>query len=550
MKKYGLWILCLLFLFIPFGFAHAKSQTIAEIALENSEFADYQMVAQGQAGSYGVIFATQKDGTHSLFAIAEKLDGQPSLVRQYVDFLPTEWSVNDITVDIHNNGDKDMPLLAALYYQNPEKSYCQSVVFIKKEDTWFFYRLNVEFEEKQYSINHDESKFECICFDIQRGYFVTLNELPVDPQTFSIPTVMKIIHDAIYEKLAKEKEEIASVLQQSFPNETLDPSSLLAWHEHENNETSCLLAVMAEKDGTFTFYLAHHTPERDSAFSSSTLLPLTSTKEAEALSFYIPYEDENLEIISISAERYEPFYHFRLEQNTDGEWKLKKVSYQDESGIDFWATFDDNQIKIQQSIHMGNAYYALCPPDMKDIATFDIKQLFALVQETHAAILRGDPPIIPTAKETPCFPQPCVATLKQGKYDVYTGPGTNYYREAGGKAQVSTNDWVQVFGREGDYALIQYHVSGDLYRFGYIHKKAFLDFESVPLLTFENVPFEESNEFCTSNPLGVSPPRVELGYADHLFTRLAYFDDCWLYVSLDIDGKPARMFIEQSPTHG
>ncbi len=58
------------------------------------------------------------------------------------------------------------------------------------------------------------------------------------------------------------------------------------------------------------------------------------------------------------------------------------------------------------------------------------------------------------------------------KYNVYTGPGENYLRGGSGKAAVSTNDWIQVFGRENGWILIQYAISKDHMRFGWIPEKA------------------------------------------------------------------------------
>ena len=58
------------------------------------------------------------------------------------------------------------------------------------------------------------------------------------------------------------------------------------------------------------------------------------------------------------------------------------------------------------------------------------------------------------------------------KYDVYSGPGTNYLRGGNGKAVVSTNDWIQVFGRENGWILIQYAITKDHMRFGWIPEKA------------------------------------------------------------------------------
>ena len=58
------------------------------------------------------------------------------------------------------------------------------------------------------------------------------------------------------------------------------------------------------------------------------------------------------------------------------------------------------------------------------------------------------------------------------KYAVYSGPGENYLRGGNGKALVSTNDWIQVFGRENGWILIQYAIEKGHMRFGWIPETA------------------------------------------------------------------------------
>ena len=123
-------------------------------------------------------------------------------------------------------------------------------------------------------------------------------------------------------------------------------------------------------------------------------------------------------------------------------------------------------------------------------------------------------------------------------------------REAGGKARVSAGDWVQVFGRDGRWALIQYRVSGSHLRFGYVYRDAFEDFDSIPELRLEHAPLRQDNEFVTSDPLGACG-RVELTGGVYEMTRLAMLGDRWMYVELTLpNGKPARMFAETEPSHG
>lgn len=71
------------------------------------------------------------------------------------------------------------------------------------------------------------------------------------------------------------------------------------------------------------------------------------------------------------------------------------------------------------------------------------------------------------------------------KYPVYTGPGEDYQRGGNGKASVSTNDWIQVFGKENGWILIQYDISSDHMRFGYIKEKALPKKTDVKELNFD-----------------------------------------------------------------
>ncbi len=79
-------------------------------------------------------------------------------------------------------------------------------------------------------------------------------------------------------------------------------------------------------------------------------------------------------------------------------------------------------------------------------------------------------------KDAPFIPDGTLVPLdiklpKGKKYPVYTGPGEEYVRSGKGKATVSTNGWVQVFGLEGDWLLIQYGINEGQMRFGYISAK-------------------------------------------------------------------------------
>ena len=62
-----------------------------------------------------------------------------------------------------------------------------------------------------------------------------------------------------------------------------------------------------------------------------------------------------------------------------------------------------------------------------------------------------------------------VGQFPRGKtYEVYRGPGREFSRSANGKASVSTNDTIWIYGVRGDWMLISYGISGGHTRYGWI----------------------------------------------------------------------------------
>lgn len=72
------------------------------------------------------------------------------------------------------------------------------------------------------------------------------------------------------------------------------------------------------------------------------------------------------------------------------------------------------------------------------------------------------------------------------KYKVYSGPGEYFGQAGNGKAVVSTNDWIQVFGREGEWIMIQYDITSTQMRIGWIAASALPKNAQVDELVFTN----------------------------------------------------------------
>lgn len=165
--------------------------------------------------------------------------------------------------------------------------------------------------------------------------------------------------------------------------------------------------------------------------------------------------------------------------------------------------------------------------------------LFAL--GAAPALARGGPPAIP---EGALYLQEAVLPRGQ-KLPVYSGPGEAYARAAGGKASVSTNGWVQVFGLEGDWLLIQYGIDEGRMRFGYVPAGDIAD-EAGELYDLTQAWQQEDytlpvDAALTDDPLG-SRTAVALlpgGSGVVLLGRMGM----WMYVETSLDGSRIRGFV-------
>lgn len=140
-------------------------------------------------------------------------------------------------------------------------------------------------------------------------------------------------------------------------------------------------------------------------------------------------------------------------------------------------------------------------------------------------------------------------------YPVYLGPGEQYARSANGKGTVSTNDWIQVFGKYNGYIMIQYDISADRFRIGWIDAKALPSGAKVPdidLAMLENEDYGEVIEKCifTDDPFNSQTEIAELKVGTPV-CEIVYGIGGWSYIRVTIDGKDVCGFVPcDSITHG
>jgi hypothetical protein len=133
------------------------------------------------------------------------------------------------------------------------------------------------------------------------------------------------------------------------------------------------------------------------------------------------------------------------------------------------------------------------------------------------------------------------------KYDVFAAPGRSSYRAANGKAELSTNDWVQIFGEEDGWLLVQYDISRDQMRFGYIAASALPRNTEVQSLRWYDLPEQtvKTNTYVTDDPLASRSTICWLNAGDKVKV-LSDFGS-WYYVEVTPGtGKTLRGFIPQT----
>ncbi len=125
------------------------------------------------------------------------------------------------------------------------------------------------------------------------------------------------------------------------------------------------------------------------------------------------------------------------------------------------------------------------------------------------------------------------------KFPVYTGPGEGYARSGNGKGQVSTNDWIEVYGQKDGYILIQYGISSEKNRIGWIEKSALPKDADVPQIAFdgwgERCVLSDSAD-VTDDPFVSETALATLKPGDSFDLLLAVSGD-WCYIEFEKNGK-------------
>ncbi len=134
---------------------------------------------------------------------------------------------------------------------------------------------------------------------------------------------------------------------------------------------------------------------------------------------------------------------------------------------------------------------------------------------------------------------------KRQTYKVYSAPDENSFRDS--KAQVTTDETVQIFGVTGNWVLVGYQIgNGSRGRIGYIERTPLANPDSVAQIAFTNFKLKLIKKAsATDDPLHGKTKLFELK-KDTEVTLLAFLGSDWAYVETAYKDKPCRAFIPRS----
>ena len=229
----------------------------------------------------------------------------------------------------------------------------------------------------------------------------------------------------------------------------------------------------------------------------------------------------------------------------DGVWRIKvvlngkddlisfvyddRIGYREGEDKEEYIDWDHNKMKYAHGTYDNR------------FAAFNIYAFPKTYEDACEALT--NPPVTPTD-----FYTPVSFTLRpREKYDVFSAPGRASYRAANGKAVMSTNDWVQIFGEENGWVLVQYDISRDQMRFGYVDASVLPKNAEVPQLIWYDLPDQTMNTstYVTDDPL-VSNAAIHCLNAGDTVKVLSSFGN-WYYIEVTPGtGKILRGFVRKN----
>lgn len=223
-------------------------------------------------------------------------------------------------------------------------------------------------------------------------------------------------------------------------------------------------------------------------------------------------------------------FYYELRRSADGDWQVYSGSFGDTNGSTNTLAYGHANGDTALRVHGESYYSAVYVPIEVDLsfANFDPEGVKAFCATAMA--LKNEPALIPSTMEADALPQGQAVAFAKGRVlPVYAGPGEQYVRLGEQQdAVVSTDHWIQVFGQEDGWLLIQYNLRDSQNRFGYIPAAALPEGVDVPELQFARRP-GVVNSWITDDPLRTGqevnfPANTQCVQLATLGSELAYIE--------------------------
>ena len=216
--------------------------------------------------------------------------------------------------------------------------------------------------------------------------------------------------------------------------------------------------------------------------------------------------------------------------SSSGQWNLIRIISQDSRGA---IAVGDGSITYYKDLNQSGVIGTVHGKFQRDLRYISLSAFPRTYQKAQQRLTT--PPVLPEDSELAAKEYRFTGGKK---YPVYSAPDKLSLRGGNGKAQVSTNGWIQVFGKENGWILIQYSIDKDHYRFGYIEAASLPKKADVADLDFHRISaFASENVSVTDDPLFSRNTLATLSGGDSV-TLLSIMGE-WAY----IEGNGFRGFV-------
>ena len=244
-------------------------------------------------------------------------------------------------------------------------------------------------------------------------------------------------------------------------------------------------------------------------------------------------------------DQFELYFHHMV----SGERQLE--SYFLVRGMDGWRVTDYEDQRTGMKVHLKKTLMTFYDSDYRPSYTvrtefnnrfenFGLETIRRAV--SHAQARLPEEPATPWAGYY--LPDPVEGSFARNqKFDVYAAPSADAYRAAKGKAAVSTNGGIEVYGETQGWLMVQYEVSRNQRRIGYITADALPCDRPVRSLQFGWDTAKLTRKVVLTDDPFFSRSELKTLNVDEEVVLLAQIAD-WAYVEATMaDGRAVRGFI-------